>query len=78
MNIKVKAALIVGSILTVAGLTMIGLQLAFTYVPIEILGKIGVVIIMGGLLGMMYSMVLDTLKRDEKYRTKLKDMVDQK
>lgn len=78
MNIKIKAGLIVGAILTAIGLTMIGLQLAFAYIPIEILGKIGALIIIGGLVSLLYSMVLDTLKREEKYQTKLKEMVDQK
>ena len=74
MNVKVKAALIVGTIITVIGLTMLGLQLAFTYIPIEILGKIGAVIILGGLISLLYSMVLDQLKID----ARIKDIVDKK
>ena len=78
MNIKVKAAGIVAVLITVGVAATIAIKLAFTYIPIETLGRIGMVAIMGGLLSLMYTMVLEQLKTSEKYKNKLKDLVDQK
>lgn len=78
MNIKVKAAGIVAGMLGIGMTATIAIKLAFTYIPIEILSKISMVVIMGGLLSLTYTMVLEQLKSSEKYKNKLKDMVDQK
>lgn len=78
MNIKVKAAAIVAGLMTAGVVATIAIKLAFTYIPIEVLGKIGMAVIMGGLLMLMYTMVLTHLETSEKYKNKLEDMVGKK
>jgi len=66
MNIKIKAATIVAG--AVASAVAIGLliQLAFTYIPIKILGIFGALVVAGFMLSLLYTIILTQLKNDEK------------
>ena len=78
MNIKVKAGVIVAGI--VAGSIAISgaLKLVAPYITPEIAFNIMMFGALAILLYTMYGLVLTNLETSEKYKNKLKDMVDQK
>jgi threonine/homoserine/homoserine lactone efflux protein len=78
MNIKVKAGVIVASIVAVAIAVSGALKLVAPYITLEIASNILMVGSMAVLLYIMYNLILDNLKTSEKYKNKLKSMVDQK
>jgi hypothetical protein len=66
MKVEVKAAAIVAGVVasSVAGIGII--QLAFTYIPLQVLGMFGALVVVGFFLSLLYSMVLFQLKNDKK------------
>ena len=65
MNIKIKAAVIVVGILA-AGLAIgLAIQLAFTYIPLQILGIFGALVVAGFMLSLLYTIILTQLKNDK-------------
>ena len=71
MNIEVKAATIVAGVVasSVLGITIV--SLAFTYIPMQILGMFGMIVVGGFMLSLLYTIVLDRLK----YEQKIKEMI---
>jgi anaerobic C4-dicarboxylate transporter len=78
MNLKVKAGLIVVGSVATAVVATLATKLAIANIPSESIPTIIAGAMIGVLLYTMYSMVLTKLETDEKYQTKLKEMVDQK
>ena len=70
MNIKVKAAGIVAGYAVASVVAILAIQLAFTYIPINVLGTLGVIVTIGFMLSLMYTIVLAKLQ----YRAKLEEM----
>lgn len=65
MNIKIKAAVIVVGILA-SGLAIgLAIQLAFTYIPLQILGIFGALVVAGFMLSLLYTIILTQLKNDK-------------
>lgn len=66
MKLEIKAAAIVAGVVasSVAGIVVI--QLAFTYIPLQVLGMFGALVVAGFFLSLLYSMVLFQLKNDKK------------
>jgi hypothetical protein len=65
MNIKIKAAAIVAG-LAVSALAMgLAVQLAFTYIPLKILGIFGALVVAGFMLSLLYTIILAQLKNDQ-------------
>jgi uncharacterized membrane protein YeiB len=65
MNIKIKAAIIVLGIMA-SGLAIgLAVQLAFTYIPLQILGIFGALVVAGFMLSLLYTIILTQLKNDE-------------
>jgi hypothetical protein len=78
MNIKAKAGLIVAGIVAVSIAISSALSLVAPYITLEIASNILMFGSLALLLFIMYNLVLDYLKTNEKYKNKLKSMVDQK
>ena len=70
MNIKVKAAGIVAGYAVASVVAILAIQLAFTYIPINVLGIFGAIVTLGFMLSLMYTIVLAKLE----YSAKLKEM----
>jgi hypothetical protein len=66
MNIKIKAATIVAGFAVSAVATSLAVQLAFTYIPLKILGIFGALVVAGFMLSLLYTIILTQLKNDEK------------
>jgi hypothetical protein len=78
MNIKVKAGVIVAGILAVSIAMSGALKLVAPYITLEIASNILMFGSLAVLLYVMYNLILEQLKTSEKYKNKLKSMVDQK
>ena len=78
MNIKVKAGVIVAGILAVSIAMSGALKLVAPYITLEIASNILMFGSLALLLYVMYNLILEQLKTSEKYKNKLKSMVDQK
>lgn len=78
MNIKVKAGVIVAGMLAVSMVVSGALKLVAPYITLELASNILMFGSLALLLFIMYNLVLDYLKTNEKYKNKLKSMVDQK
>ena len=78
MNIKVKAGVIVAGMLAVSMVVSGALKLVAPYITLELASNILMFGSLALLLYVMYNLVLDYLKTNEKYKNKLKSMVDQK
>jgi hypothetical protein len=78
MNIKVKAGVIVAGMLAVSMIVSGALKLVAPYITLELASNILMFGSLALLLFIMYNLVLDYLKTSEKYKNKLKSMVDQK
>jgi hypothetical protein len=78
MNIKVKAGVIVAGMLAVSMIVSGALKLVAPYITLELASNILMFGSLALLLFIMYNLVLDYLKTNEKYKNKLKSMVDQK
>jgi hypothetical protein len=78
MNIKVKAGVIVAGMLAVSMIVSGALKLVAPYITLELASNILMFGSLALLLYIMYNLVLDYLKTSEKYKNKLKSMVDQK
>ena len=78
MNIKVKAGVIVAGMLAVSMVVSGALKLVAPYITLELASNILMFGSLALLLFIMYNLVLDYLKTSEKYKNKLKSMVDQK
>jgi hypothetical protein len=78
MNIKVKAGVIVAGMLAVSIVVSGALKLVAPYITLELASNILMFGSLALLLFIMYNLVLDYLKTNEKYKNKLKSMVDQK
>ena len=78
MNIKVKAGVIVAGMLAVSMVVSGALKLVAPYITLELASNILMFGSLALLLYIMYNLVLDYLKTNEKYKNKLKSMVDQK
>jgi hypothetical protein len=78
MNIKVKAGVIVAGMVAVSIVVSGALKLVAPYITLELASSILVFGSLALLLYIMYNLVLDHLTTSEKYKNKLKSMVDQK
>jgi len=78
MNIKIKAGAIVASMVAVSIVVSGALKLVAPYITLELASNILMFGSLALLLYIMYNLVLDHLKTSEKYKNKLKSMVDQK
>ena len=78
MNIKVKAGVIVAGMLAVSIVVSGALKLVAPYITLELASNILMFGSLALLLFIMYNLILDYLKTNEKYKNKLKSMVDQK
>ena len=78
MNIKVKAGVIVAGMVAVSIVVSGALKLVAPYITLELASNILMFGSLALLLYVMYNLVLDYLKTNEKYKNKLKSMVDQK
>jgi hypothetical protein len=78
MNIKVKAGVIVAGMVAVSIVVSGALKLVAPYITLELASNILMFGSLALLLFIMYNLVLDYLKTNEKYKNKLKSMVDQK
>ena len=78
MNIKVKAGVIVAGMLAVSIIVSGALKLVAPYITLELASNILMFGSLALLLYVMYNLVLDNLTTSEKYKNKLKSMVDQK
>jgi hypothetical protein len=78
MNIKVKAGVIVAGMLAVSIVVSGALKLVAPYITLKLASNILMFGSLALLLYIMYNLVLDYLKTNEKYKNKLKSMVDQK
>jgi hypothetical protein len=78
MNIKVKAGVIVAGILAVSIAMSGALKLVAPYITLKIASNILMFGSLAVLLYVMYNLILEQLKTSEKYKNKLKSMVDQK
>jgi hypothetical protein len=78
MNIKVKAGVLVAGMLAVSIVVSGALKLVAPYITLELASNILMLGSLALLLFIMYNLVLDYLKTNEKYKNKLKSMVDQK
>ena len=78
MNIKVKAGVIVAGIVAVSIAMSGALKLVAPYITLEIAYNILMFGSLAILLYVMYNLILEQLKTSEKYKNKLKSMVDQK
>jgi hypothetical protein len=78
MNIKVKAGVIVAGMVAVSIVVSGALKLVAPYITLELASNILMFGSLALLLFIMYNLVLDYLKTSEKYKNKLKSMVDQK
>ena len=78
MNIKVKAGVIVAGMLAVSIVVSGALKLVAPYITLKLASNILMFGSLALLLFIMYNLVLDYLKTSEKYKNKLKSMVDQK
>ena len=70
MNIKIKAAAIVAGIAVSAVAGILVVQLAFAYIPIQVLGMFGAVVVLGFFVSLCYTVVLARLK----YESELKEV----
>jgi hypothetical protein len=70
MNIKVKAAMIVAGIVASTVIGILTVKLALTYIPLQILGIFGALVILGFMLSLGYTVVLARLQ----YEDSLKDI----
>lgn len=70
MNIKVKAAAIVAAYVVTSVVAILAIQLAFTYIPIQVLGMFGALVVLAFMLSLLYTIVLNKLE----YRAKLNEM----
>jgi uncharacterized RDD family membrane protein YckC len=68
MDIKVKAAAIVAGYAVVSVVAILAIQLAFTYIPINVLGMFGAVVVLGFMLSLLYTIILERLKMDQKLK----------
>jgi hypothetical protein len=66
MNIKLKAAAIVAGFVVSAVAMGLAVQLAFTYIPLKILGIFGALVVAGFFLSMFYTIILAQLENDQK------------
>jgi uncharacterized Tic20 family protein len=66
MNIKIKAAAIVAGFVVSVVAIGLAIKLAFTYIPIQILGMFGALVVLGFVLSLLYTVILTQLKNDEK------------
>jgi len=71
-NIKIKAAAILLGIVVISAVAIIGIQLAFTYIPPNVLGIIGGCLIGGFMLNLLYTIILEQLKREATIKEMLK------
>lgn len=71
MDIKVKAAGIVAGYVVASVVGILAVRLAFTYIPINVLGMFGALVILSFMLSLAYAIVLAKLE----YRQKLKEMI---
>jgi hypothetical protein len=78
MNIKVKAGVIVAGMVAVSMVVSGALKLVAPYITLKLASNILMFGSLALLLFIMYNLVLDYLKTNEKYKNKLKSMVDQK
>jgi len=78
MNIKAKAGLIVAGIVAVSIAISSALSLVAPYITLEIASNILMFGSLAVLLYAIYNLILEQLKTSEKYKNKLKSMVDQK
>jgi hypothetical protein len=78
VNIKIKAGVIVAGMLAVSIVVSGALKLVAPYITLELASNILMFGSLALLLYVMYNLVLDYLKTNEKYKNKLKSMVDQK
>ena len=78
MNLKVKAGLIVAGIVAGSIALSAALKLVAPYITLEIASNILMFGSLAVLLYVMYNLILEQLKTSEKYKNKLKSMVDQK
>ena len=78
MNIKVKAGVIVAGMVAVSIVVSGALKLVAPYITLELASNILMFGSLALLLFIMYNLVLDYLKTSEKYKNKLKSMVDKK
>jgi hypothetical protein len=70
MNIKVKAAVIVAGMVASMFLSVLAVKLAFTYIPLQVLGMFGMLVVLAFMLSLGYTVVLARLQ----YESKLKDI----
>jgi hypothetical protein len=68
MNIKVKAATIVAVYAVISIVAILAIKLVITYIPINVLGVFGAVVIGGVMLTLFYTIVLDQLKYKAKFK----------
>jgi hypothetical protein len=66
MNIKIKAAVIVAGFAVSVVAIGLAIKLAFTYIPIQVLGMVGALVVLGFVLSLLYTIILTQLKNDEK------------
>ena len=66
MNIKIKAAAIVAGFAVSVVAIGLAIKLAFTYIPIQVLGIFGALVVLGFMLSLLYTIILTQLKNDEK------------
>lgn len=71
-NIKIKAALILVGIMASAIVAIIGIQLAFAYIPLNILAIIGACLIGGFMLNLLFTIIVEQLKREATIKEMLK------
>jgi hypothetical protein len=70
MNLKVKAAVIVAGTVASMFLGIQAVKLALTYIPIQVLGIFGMLVVLAFMLSLGYTVVLARLQ----YESKLKDI----
>lgn len=68
MNIKVKAAAIVAVYVVVSVVSILAIQLAFTYIPLQVLGMFGMLVVGGFMLSLFYTVVLERLKINQQLK----------
>lgn len=65
MQLEIKAAAIVAGVAISSVIGILAIKLAFTYIPIQVLGIFGALVIAGFFLSLLYTIVLTQLKNDK-------------
>ena len=71
-NIKIKAAAILAGIMLSTVLAILGIKLAFTYIPPNVLGIIGACLVLGFMLNLLFTIIVEQLKREETIKEMMK------